>query len=92
MPTTFSSPTTSHVPLMHFQEDQLRRAATLGLVKFVTDPDGAVRPANGSDRLVAAGPSPYPDYDLDGYSGPPPPSTAAEMYVDFDGTQSATKA
>ena len=90
MPTTFSSPTTAHVPLMHFQEDQLRRAATLGLVKFVTDPDGAVRPANGSDRLVAAGPSPYPDYDLDGYSGPPPPSTAAEMYVDFDGTQSAT--
>jgi hypothetical protein len=90
MPTTFSSPATAHVPVLHFQEEQLKRAATLGLVDFYTDPDGAVRPINGSERLVAAGPSPYPDYDLDGYSGPPPPATAAELYVDFDGVQSAT--
>ena len=79
MPESYTAPATEHTVVMHYQHQQIARM------------QAAAVPLAGT---VAAGPSPYPDFDgydgpdFDGglrhgqYRGPAPPQTMEELFTD----------
>ena len=67
MPAAYTSPVTSHVPVMHFHQQQLERAAAAG--------------ARRQD-ILAEGPDPHLHFQTAGYAGPPEPQRMADLFRD----------
>jgi hypothetical protein len=82
MPASYTIPVTDHVPIPHFLLQQLRRAATLGLVEMHVDKNGRWTATNGTEKVLEQGPTPFPDFKAKNYTGPPPPADPADLFED----------